>query len=136
MRRLLSLMAFTLASASAASAQPAPSINYTSVEVETGKLTRIGYYAQADKNCSPAKLPIVRVAEAPTNGTLTVKPGELQIKELANCPTQRVPAQIVFYQPRESAAGSDHVMYSVAYPNGEIALYDIAIRFKEPVKAN
>jgi hypothetical protein len=122
--------------ATTVSAQPSPSTNYTSIEVELGKLSRIGVYAQADRNCSSPKLPIVRVAEPPSNGTLTVRPGEIQMKERAHCPDTRVPAQIVLYQPREAAAGRDHVMYSVTYPNGEIALYDIAIRFKEPARAN
>jgi hypothetical protein len=38
----------------------------------------------------------------------------------------------VTYQVRGKPAGTDHVMYSVTYPNGEIALYDVVIRIKEP----
>ena len=112
--------------------QAAPSTNYTSVEAEAGKPLQVGYYAQARNDCSPSKLPIVRVVEAPILGTLTVRPGELKTDRVANCPSLKLPAQVVTYQPRDKATGSDHVMYSVTYPDGEIALYDIAIRIKEP----
>lgn len=112
--------------------QPAPSTNYTSIEVEPGKPTQVGYYAQAHNDCSPSKLPIVRVVEVPTQGVLTVRPGELKTDKVATCPNLKLPAQVVTYRPKDKAAGSDHVMYSVTYPDGEIALYDVTIRLKEP----
>ncbi len=65
-------------------------------------------------------------------GTLSVRPGELKTDRVPNCPSLKLPVQIVTYQARDKATGSDHVMYSVTYPNGEIALYDVSIRLKEP----
>jgi hypothetical protein len=117
-------------------AQQAPSANYTSIEAEIGKSTQIGFYAQARKDCSPTKMPVVRVAEAPTAGTLTVRPGQVTTRAVANCPDLHLPAQIVFYNPRDGIVGNDHVMYSVTYPDGEIALYDVSIRIKEAPKTN
>ena len=116
---------------SGARGQPAPTTNYTSIEAEPGKPVQLGYYAQGHKDCSPSKLPIVRVVEAPTLGTLTVRPGELKTDRVPNCPSLNIPAQVVSYQARNSTNASDHVMYSVTYPNGEIALYDVAIHIKE-----
>jgi hypothetical protein len=40
-------------------AQPAPTNNYTSIEVTSAKPVQLGYYASAHKNCTPA--PVVRV---------------------------------------------------------------------------
>ena len=119
----------------AAVAQPAPSANYTTIEVEPGKISRIGIYAQGRKDCSPSKAPIVRVVEVPLAGILTIRPGNIKAATASSCPDLQVPAQIVLYQGREGAS-SDHILYSVTYPNGEIALYDVAIRFKEVPKAN
>jgi hypothetical protein len=124
-----------LLQALAAAAQPTPSANYTTIDVEPGKLSRIGLYAQGRKDCSLSKPPIVRVVEVPVAGTLTVRPGNIKTASIPNCPDLQVPAQIVLYQGRDGAS-SDHLLYSVTYPNGEIALYDVAIRFKEGVKAN
>ena len=131
--RVTTLLVATILAAIASTAygQPAPSTNYTSIEAEAGKSVQVGYYAQAHKDCSPSKLPIVRVAEAPTLGTLSVRPSELQTDRVQNCPKLKLPAQVVTYQARDKATGSDHVIYSVTYPNGEIALYDVAIHIKE-----
>src|SRR5215510_3331758 len=113
--------------ASGAYSQAPPTTNYTSFEAEPGKAVQLGLYAQAHKDCSPSKLPIVRVAEAPSMGTLTVRPAEIKTDRVPNCPSLKVPAQVVSYQARDKTTGTDHVMYSVTHPNGEIALYDVTI---------
>ena len=93
---------------------------------------RVGFYAQGHRDCSPSKLPVVHVEEVPTLGALSVRPGELTTDREPNCPRLKVPAQVVIYQARSKATGSDHIMYSVTYPNGEIALYDVTVRLKVP----
>jgi hypothetical protein len=132
MRRIGLVAAMMMASLVSARSQPGPSTNYTSLEAEPSKPLQVGFYAQAHKDCSPSKSPTVRVVEAPTLGTLSVRPNELKTDRVPNCPSLKIPAQVVSYQARDKAIGSDHVMYSVTYPNGEIALYDVTIRIKEP----
>ena len=133
MRSIVLLAATFLAGiASATYGQPAPSTNYTSIEAEPNKPVQVGFYAQAHKDCSASKLPIVRVVEVPTLGILSVRPSELKTDRVPNCPSLKVPAQVVTYQARDKSTGSDEVKYSVTYPNGEIALYDVSIRIKEP----
>src|SRR5262245_31067649 len=79
MCRTVSLAAIVVAGVvSPTYGQPAPSTNYTSIEAEPSTPVQVGYYAHANKDCSPSKLPIVRVVEAPTLGTLSVRPGELK----------------------------------------------------------
>ena len=121
---------------SAASAQPAPTTNYTSFEAEPGKSMQIAFYARANNDCSPSKLPVVRVVESPTLGTLTVRPSDVTTSKVANCPNLRVPGQLVLYTARDKAEGNDHVMYSVTFPDGQIMLYDVTVHVKELPKEN
>jgi hypothetical protein len=115
----------------AALAQPAPSSNYTSFEATPGNPVQLGYYASAHKDCTPAPLPVVRVIEAPKSGTLTVRRGELKTDRVAGCPGLKMPAQVVFYQARAGVTGSDHLVYEVANPTGEVGTYDVGINIKE-----
>jgi hypothetical protein len=115
----------------AAFAQPGPSRNYTSFEATSAKPTQLGYYASAHKDCTPAPLPVVRVIEAPKSGTLTVRRGELKTDRVTGCPGLKTPVQVVFYQARVSATGSDHLVYEVTNPTGEAATYDVTITIRE-----
>ena len=117
---------------SAAFAQPAPTSNYTSFEATPGKPVQLGYYASAHKDCTPAPLPVVRVIEAPKSGTLTVRRGELKTDQVAGCPGLKMPAQVVFYQARAGATGSDHLVYEVTNPTGEVGSYYVTITIKNP----
>lgn len=91
----------------------------------------LGYYASAHKNCTPALIPTIRVIEAPKSGILTVGRGELKTDQIAGCPGLKFPAQVVSYQARVGTTGSDHLVYTVANPTGEVASYDVAITIKE-----
>jgi len=124
--------AFIAAISTAAPAQPAPTSNYTSFEATPGKPVQLGYYASAHKDCTPAPLPVVRVIEAPKSGTLTVRRGELKTDQIAGCPGLKMPAQVVFYQARAGTTGSDHLVYEVTNPTGEVGTYDVTITIKNP----
>jgi hypothetical protein len=115
-------------------AQPAPSSNYTSFEATSAKPVQLGYYASANKDCTPAPLPKIRVVATPKSGTLTVRPGELKTDQVAGCPGLKTPAQVVFYQARGGAVGTDHVVYEVTTSTGEVATYDVTITIKEGPK--
>ena len=128
--------AFIAAISTAAFAQPPPTSNYTSFEATPAKPVQLGYYASAHKNCTPALVPVVRVIEAPNSGTLTVRRGELKTDRIAGCPGLKIPAQVIFYQARAGAAGSDHLVYLVTNPTGEVGSYDVTITIKESPKSN
>jgi len=109
---LAALFSLTAAlSSNPALAQPAPTSNYTSFEATSAKPVRLGYYASANKDCAPAPLPKIRVVATPKSGTVTVRPGELKTDQVAGCPGLKTPAQVVFYQARAGAVGTDHVVY-------------------------
>jgi hypothetical protein len=62
---------------------------------------------------------------------LTVRRGELKTDQVAGCPGLKIPAQVVFYQARAGATGSDHLVYEVTNPTGEVGTYDVTIKIKE-----
>jgi hypothetical protein len=108
----------------------AQSANYTSVETTTGKALQLAYYASVHKDCTPGRLPTVRVIEPPTSGMLTVKVAELSTTRVAGCPALKTPARVVFYQSRAGYVGPDHVKYEVTSENGKVATYETAITVK------
>jgi hypothetical protein len=118
----------------AALAQPAPTSNYTSFEATPGKPVQLGYYASTHKDCTPAPLPTIRVIEAPKFGTLTVRRGVLTTSNIQGCPRLKISAQVAFYQARTGATGSDHLVYEVTNPTGEVGTYDVTINIKEAPK--
>ena len=124
-------LAFAAVISTAALTQPAPSSNYTSVDATSAKPVQLGYYASANKDCTPAPLPKIRVVAAPKSGTLTVRRGELKTDQIAGCPGLKTPAQVVFYQARAGMAGSDHLVYEVTNPTGEVGTYDVTITIKD-----
>ena len=132
---LFALATAVISNSTAALAQPAPTSNYTSIEAIPDKPVQLGYYASAHKNnCTPAPLPTIRVSQVPKSGTLTVRRAMLTTDTIPGCPGLKIPAQVVFYQARASAAGSDHVVYEVTSEDGEVGTYDVTINIKEAPK--
>ena len=118
----------------AALAQPAPTSNYTSIEATPAKPVQLGYHASAHKNCTPAPLPTIRVIQVPKSGILTVRRALLTTDKIAGCPGLKIPAQVVFYQARAGATGSDHIVYEVTDFNGEVGTYDVTTTIKDAPK--
>jgi len=108
----------------------AQNANYTSVEATSDRPVQLSYHASAHKNCTPARLPTVRVIEAPKSGTLTVRGAVLKTDKVAGCPGLKTPAQVVFYLARPGYDGPDHVKYEVTSENGEVGAYDVTIGVK------
>ena len=118
----------------ASAAAFAQSANYTSVETVAGVATRVGYYASAKKDCTPAPLPTIRVLKAPKHGLLSIRPGAVMTSQVANCPNLKTPAQVVFYQGNADYQGADELAYEVTSANGEVGVYNIAVTVKEAPK--
>jgi hypothetical protein len=108
----------------------AQATNYTSVEATAGKPVQLTYHASANKNCTAAPLPTIRVTQAPKAGVLTVRPAVLMTAKVAGCPKIKVPAQVVLYQANEGYVGPDHVGYEVTNSNGEVGDFDVTITVK------
>jgi hypothetical protein len=106
--------------------------NYTSFDATSDKPVQLGYYASAHKDCTPARLPTIRVIEAPKSGVLTVRKAVLTTDNIAGCPGLKTPAQVVLYLAHAGYAGPDHVKYEVTSENGEVATNDVTITVKAP----
>jgi hypothetical protein len=57
--------------------------------------------------------------------------GELKTDRVAGCPGLKTPVQVVFYQARAGATGSDHLVYEVMNLTGEVGTYDVTITIEE-----
>jgi hypothetical protein len=126
---LICLVSCAIASSVAAAAL-GQAANYTSVEATSGKAVQLSYHASAHKNCTPARLPTVRVIEPPTSGVLTVKVAELTTARVGGCPQLKTPARVIFYEARDGYVGADHVNYEVTSETGDVATYDVKITVK------
>jgi hypothetical protein len=114
-----------------ATATFAQDTNYTSVEATPDKPVQLSYHASAHKsNCSPARLPTIRVIEPPKSGLLTVRKAVLTTDKIAGCPHLKTPAQVMFYAAHAGYVGPDHVKYEITSENGEVATYDVTIDVK------
>jgi len=104
--------------------------NYTSFDATSDKPVQLGYYASAHKDCTPGRLPTIRVIEAPKSGVLTVRKAVLTTNNVTGCPGLKTPAQVVFYLAHVGYAGPDHVKYEVTSETGEVATNDVTITVK------
>ncbi len=129
MRLSIALLSFAIA-VSMASAVLAQATSYTTAETTVGTPIRLTYHASAHKNCTPAPPPTIKVIEPPKAGALVVRKGMLATDKIAGCERIKVPAQVVFYNPKEGYVGSDHVIYEVTDSNGQVTTYDMTITMK------
>lgn len=113
-----------------ASAAVAQATSYTTAETTVGIPIRLSYHASAHKNCTPAPPPTIKVTERPKEGALVIRRGMLATDKIAGCERIRVPAQVIFYNPKEGYVGTDHVSYEVTDSNGEVTTYDTTITVK------
>jgi len=124
------LLSGALAGVLASCALAQAATNYTSIEALAGKLVQLTYHASANKNCTPAPPPTIRVTQPPKDGVLTVRKAVLTTDKIAGCPRLKTPVQVVFYQAHADYAGPDHVGYEVMDSNGEVSSYDVTITVK------
>jgi hypothetical protein len=117
----------------AATAVFAQNTNYTSIEATADKPVQLSYHASAHmSNCSPARLPTIRVIEPPKSGLLTVRNAVLTTDKIAGCPHLKTPAQVVFYAAHAGYVGPHHLKYEVTAENSEVATYDKAAPPQSP----
>jgi hypothetical protein len=121
-----------LAATAASLAIPAfaQTTDYTSFDAMPGKPIEIGNYAAVGRTCSAGAPPTIKVVEPPREGTLRVRTGE-RVYTVANCPPVKLQAQVVTYQARDGAAGTDHVVYDIVGANGQVSTKDVTIRLHD-----
>jgi len=131
MRRLVAL---ALAGAMLAATALAQTTDYTSFDAVPGKPIEIGNYAAVGANCSAGAPPTIKVMEPPKAGTLSVRSGE-RVYSVANCPPIRIPAEVMTYQARDGATGTDRLVYDIVSATGQVSTKDVTIRLQDAPRA-
>ena len=126
--------ALALAGAMLAATALAQTTDYTSFDAVPGKPVEIGNYAAIGANCSAGTPPAIKVMEPPHSGTLSVRSGE-RVYSVANCPPIKIPAEVMIYEAREGATGTDRLVYDIVGATGQVSTKDVTIRLQAPPAA-
>jgi hypothetical protein len=128
MRALAPLAA---ASAMLAAAAFAQTTDFTSFEAVPGTPIEIGNYAAVGNACAAGAPPAIKVVESPRSGTLSVRAGE-RIYRIPGCPPVKMQAEVLTYEARDTATGTDHVVYDIVSANGQVSTKDVTIHLQDP----
>ncbi len=100
--------------------QPEPRRVEQQVKGEPGKTLRIAVFASAKPDCTSGPLPIIRMAEPPTSGQVTIRSGKVRVTNHKTCLAAEFPAFVAFYKPKPDFAGTDAVTLEVKNEQGTI----------------
>jgi hypothetical protein len=112
----------------------AQTTDYTSFDAAPGKPIEIGNYAAVGNTCSAGAPPTIKVVEPPRSGTLSIRTGE-RIYAVANCPPIKMQAEVLTYEARDGATGTDRVVYDIVSANGQVSTKDVTIRLPDAPRA-
>lgn len=102
------------------------------VKAQSGREVRVGVFASMKPDCTPGRLPTVRLKETPKNGKVTVKQGRLRATNFKQCLAAEVPAFIAIYRSQPDFSGSDELTLEVVSANGKIQLQRIEVTVEKP----
>jgi len=123
--------------AAALSLSPAPLAAQTAapertVKAQSGRDVRVAVFASMKPDCTPGRLPTVRLKETPTNGTVTVKQGRLRATNIKQCLAAEVPAFIAVYRSSPGFEGNDALTLEVTHADGKTQLQRIQVTVEKP----
>ena len=130
MNKVMRLAPFLVVSLIAVPTALAQDAHYTRAEATSGVAVQLNSHASANKDCTPATAPVVKVLTPPRWGTLTVRKGVMSTDQVAGCGTIKLPAEAVFYQSRAGFQGQDNLTYEVKSSNGKLDTYHIIVEVK------
>jgi hypothetical protein len=102
------------------------------VKAQSGREVRVAVFASMKPDCTPGRLPTVRLKDTPKNGTVTVKQGRLRATNIKQCLAAEVPAFIAVYRSSPSFEGSDELTLEVINADGKTQLQHIRITVEKP----
>jgi len=102
------------------------------VKAQSGRDVRVGIFASMKPDCTPGRLPTVRLKETPKNGTITVKQGRLRATNFKQCLGVEVPAFVAIYRSQPNFAGSDELTLEVVNAEGKSRLQRIQVTVEKP----
>jgi hypothetical protein len=111
----------------------AQTTDYTSFDATPGKPVEIGNYAAIGATCTAGAAPTIKVVEPPHAGTLSVKSGE-RVYSVANCPPIKIRAEVLTYEARDGATGTDRLVYDIVSATGQVSTKDVTLRLQDAPK--
>jgi hypothetical protein len=112
----------------------AQTTDYTSFDATPGKPVEIGNYAAIGTNCTAGTAPTIKVVEPPKAGTLSVRSGE-RVYSVTNCPPIKIHAEVLTYEARDGATGTDRLVYDIVSATGQVSTKDVTLRLQDAPKA-
>ncbi len=79
---------------------------------------RIGIYTSIRPDCTSGPLPAIRLARAPTHGTVSVKRAMLKATNVKQCLAIDVPAFVAFYRAAQNFSGADEFELEINFAGG------------------
>jgi hypothetical protein len=88
------------------------------IKASPGHDVRVAVYTSIRPDCTSGPLPAIRLASAPTHGTVTVKRGNFKATNFKQCLATDVPAFVAFYRAAQDFSGADEFELEVTFSGG------------------
>jgi hypothetical protein len=88
------------------------------VKVSPGRDVRVAVYTSIRPDCTSGPLPAIRLASAPTHGTVSVKRGTFKATNFKQCLATEVPAFVAFYRAAQDFGSADEFELEVTFSGG------------------
>jgi hypothetical protein len=89
---------------------------------QSGRDVRIAVYINVRPDCTSGPLPTIRLTAPPSNGTVTVRKGNVSVTNYKQCLALQVPGFFAFYRSRSEFSGTDTLELEVKYPSGRVEI--------------
>jgi len=114
------LIVLTLAAASAQGQTIEPQTVEREVKAQAGRQIRVGAYFSLKQDCTPGRLPAIRLVENPANGAVVVRSAKVRATNVRHCLAVEVPAFVAFYRSKPDFSGTDTFLIEVKGASGKI----------------
>jgi hypothetical protein len=88
------------------------------VKASPGRDVRVGIFTAIRPDCTSGPLPAIRLASAPSHGTVSVKRATLKATNFKQCLATEVPAFVAFYHAAQDFNGTDEFELEVSFAGG------------------
>jgi hypothetical protein len=95
---------------------------------------KVGIFTSIHRNCTPAPLPVVRLAAAPAHGRVSVRQVRVRATNVRNCLGLELPAFLAVYRSAPGYVGEDSLTIEVIGAQGrsELQRITVTVMAREP----
>jgi hypothetical protein len=91
----------------------------------------VGIFSSIHKNCTPGRLPTVRLVSPPAHGKVTVKQGKINARNLRDCLATELPALVAIYRSNPNFSGEDVFTIELIDASGKSQLQRITVKIAQ-----